>query len=86
MLSRRNIELTTINGYEFILGERVETLPGAGQKQLLDLSTYTQDWTYSGHDGTEVCVKHTTLLHEGRTIIATYSAERAKKIKTTASS
>lgn len=81
MLSRRNIELTTSKGYEFILGERLKTLPAAIQKQLLDLSTYTQDWTYSDHDGTEVCVKYTTLQHEGRTIIATYSADRAKKDK-----
>lgn len=81
MLSRRNIELTTKKGYEFIVGERLKTLPVAVQKQLLDLSTYTKDWTYSDHDGTEVCVKYTTLQHEGRTIIATYSADRAKKDK-----
>jgi len=81
MLSRNNIELTTSKGYEFILGERLKTLPAAVQKQLLDLSTYTLDWTYSDNNGTEVCIKYTTLQHEGRTIIATYSADRAKKDK-----
>jgi transposase len=81
MLSRNNIELTTSKGYEFILGERLKTLPVAVQKQLLDLSTYTLDWTYCDNNGTEVCIKYTTLQHEGRTIIATYSADRAKKDK-----
>ena len=81
MLSRNNIELTTSKGYEFILGERLKTLPVAVQKQLLDLSTYTLDWTYCDNNGTELCIKYTTLQHEGRTIIATYSADRAKKDK-----
>jgi len=81
MLSRHNIELTTSKGYEFILGERLKTLPAAVQKQLLDLSAYKQDWTYNDNNGEEVCVKYTTIQHEGRDIIATYSADRAKKDK-----
>lgn len=81
MLSRHNIELTTSKGYEFILGERLKTLPAAVQKQMLDLSTYTLDWTYNDNNGEEVCVKYTTIQHEDRTIIATYSADRAKKDK-----
>jgi transposase len=81
MLSRNNIELTTSKGYEFILGERLRTLPSTVQKQLLDLSTYTHDWSYNDNTGEEVHIKYATLQHEGRTIIATYSASRAKKDK-----
>src|SRR6185312_9695326 len=68
-------------GYEFILGERLKTLPAAVQKQVLDLSTYIHDWSYNDNTGEEVHIKYTTLQHEGRTIIATYSADRAKKDK-----
>lgn len=81
MLSKHNIELTTSNGYEFILGERLKTLPQSVQKQLLDLSAYTHDWTYIDSEEEEICVKYTTLQYEDRTIIATYSTQRAKKDK-----
>jgi transposase len=81
MLSRHNIELTTSKGYEFILGERLKKLPTAIQHQLLDLATYTRDWTYHDNNGEEVLVRYATLQHEGKTIIATYSADRARKDK-----
>lgn len=81
MLSKHNIELTTCKNYEFILGERLKTLPKALQEKLLDLSSYTQDWTYKDSDGQDVLIRYRTLQHEGRTIIATYSANRAKKDK-----
>lgn len=81
MLSKHNIEITTSKGYEFILGERLKTLPVAVQKPLLDLSAYTADWVYNDGNGEEVKVKYTIVQHEGRIIIATYSADRAKKDK-----
>ena len=81
MLSKHNIELTTSKNYEFILGERLKTLPKSLQEKLLDLSAYTKDWTYKDSDGQDVPIRYATLQHEGRTIIATYSANRAKKDK-----
>ena len=81
MLSRHNIELTTSKGYEFIIGERLKTLPTAIKKALLDLSAYTSDWVYNDSSGEQIQIKYTTVQHEGRTIIATYSTERAKKDK-----
>jgi len=81
MLSRHNIEITASKGYEFILGERLKTLPAAVQKPLLDLSAYTRDWVYNDNNGQQIQVKYTFIEHEGRTIIATYSADRASKDK-----
>jgi transposase len=79
MLSKNNLQITTDKGYEFILGERLKSLPKAVQAPLLDLSNYKQHWVYHDSTGEEVVIKYTTFTHEGKTIIATYSANRAKK-------
>ena len=79
MLSKTNLQLTTDKGYEFIIGERLKSLPKAIQAPLLDLSNYQQQWVYEDNTGEAVVIKYTTLTHEGKTIIATYSANRAKK-------
>lgn len=81
MLSKNNITLTTEKGYEFILGERLKSLPKAVQVPLLDIKQYKQEWFYTDNEGEEVNIKYTTILHEGKTVIATYSAKRAKKDK-----
>ncbi len=81
MLSKSNLQITTSKGYEFIIGERLKTLPKAIQNLLLDLSNYTHEWIYQGNTGEPVIIKYTTLNHDGKTIIATYSAGRAKKDK-----
>ncbi len=81
MLSKNNIALTTEKGYEFILGERLKSLPKAVQTPLLDIKQYKQEWIYTDNEGEEICIKYTTIQHEGKTIIATYSAKRAKKDK-----
>lgn len=81
MLSKNNITLTTEKGYEFILGERLKSLPKAVQTSLLDIKQYKQEWFYTDNEGEEICIKYTTIPHEGKTIIATYSAKRAKKDK-----
>lgn len=81
MLSKNNLQITKDKGYEFILGERLKTLPKAIQSPLLDLSNYKHEWIYNNSDEEPVTIKYTTLLHEGKTIIATYSASRAKKDK-----
>ena len=81
MLSRHNIQLTTSKGYEFILGERLKSLPLHVQKPLLDLSNYTLEWVYKDSSGEEVSIRYKTIEHEGKIIIATYSASRAQKDK-----
>jgi hypothetical protein len=81
MLSKNNLQITTGKGYEFIIGERLKSLPKAIQTSLLDLSNYKHEWIYNDSSQEPVVVKYTTLNHEGKTIIATYSANRAKKDK-----
>lgn len=79
MMSSHNIELTQTKGYEFILGERLKNLPKKQQNELLDLSRYEKQWTYTDSDDEQIIIKYTTLELEGKTIIATYSEKRAKK-------
>jgi hypothetical protein len=81
MLSKNNLQITTAKGYEFIIGERLKTLPKAIQNPLLNLSNYTHEWIYNDNTDEPVTIKYTTLNHDGKTIIATYSASRAKKDK-----
>ncbi len=81
MLSKNNLQIATGKGYEFIIGERLKTLPRAIQNPLLDLSNYTHEWIYNDHTGEPVTIQYTTLNHDGKTIIATYSTGRAKKDK-----
>ena len=81
MLSKNNIALTTEKGYEFILGERLKSLPKAVQTLLLDMTQYKHQWIYTDNKGEEILIKYSTIQHEGKSIIATYSAKRAKKDK-----
>jgi len=81
MLSKKNIQLVKNEGYEFIIGERIKSLPQQLQKQLLEKRNYKHEWIYTDRDDEKVIVHYTTLTHEGKTIIATYSAKRAKKDK-----
>jgi transposase len=79
MLSKSNITLTNNKGYEFILGERIKSLPKKVQVPLLDISSYDKEWIYTDNDNEKVVIKYKTIVHEQRTIIATYSTKRAKK-------
>ena len=79
MLSRHNLEVTTNNNYEFIVGERLRKLPEAVQKQLLDLSNYTLEWSYTDAHDELVLIRYCTVKFQDRTIIGTFSAKRAKK-------
>lgn len=81
MLSNHNIELVREKRYEFIIGERIKSLPQYIQKSLLDKSNYTHEWIYTNNEDEKINVQYTTLFYEGKTIIATYSAGRAKKDK-----
>jgi hypothetical protein len=81
MLSKHNIELIKEKGYEFIIGERIKTLPQTIQKPLLDKSNYKHEWIYTDSDEEKITVQYTTISYEGKIIIATYSNKRAKKDK-----
>lgn len=80
MLNRKNINLTTENNYEFILGERLKSLPEEVKKHLINIDHYTKTWVYN-HQGESIQVRYCTYKHEGRTIICTYSEKRARKDK-----
>ncbi len=79
MLSKHNLEVTTNNGYEFIVGERLRKLPEAIQKQLLDLKNYTSEWSYTDARDELVLIRYCTVKFQDRIIIGTFSAKRAKK-------
>lgn len=81
MLSKTNMDITTTSGYEFIVGERLRTLPARLQNHLIDLSNYTAEWKYRDKEGEEVQIKYCTMPYQGRTIIGSYSAKRAAKDK-----
>lgn len=80
MLNKNNLQLTTGNNYEFIIGERLKTLPGAVKEYLLNIENYTQTWTYNSHDE-PIIIRYCLFKYEGRTIISTYSTKRAAKDK-----
>ena len=81
MMNKDNIEAITTNGFEFIVGDRLKNLPAKVQNNLLDLSKYHQQWIYTDNDNEQITLRYTTLQHNGKTIIATYSAKRARKDK-----
>lgn len=81
MLSKQNIEHIQEHGYEFILGERIKNLPAAVQQPLLKTEDYRHQWIYTDSHNEQIKIKYTAIQHEGKTIIATYSAKRAAKDK-----
>lgn len=80
MLNKNNLQLTTGNNYEFIIGERLKTLPQGLKDYLLNIENYTHTWTYNNHNE-PIIIRYCTIKHEGRTIISTYSTKRAIKDK-----
>ncbi|MBA3757096.1 MAG: IS1634 family transposase [Nitrosomonas sp.] len=79
MLSKQNITLTKAKGYEFILGERLKSLPHHLQKQLLDVNAFEHSWIYTHGNDQEIKVRYTTVTQADQTIIVTYSQKRADK-------
>ncbi len=79
MLSKKNIGLIEDNEYEFILGERLKSLPNELKTSLIDLTQYKYEWIYKDHDHKDICIRYTTIEYGNRTIICTYSAKRAEK-------
>jgi transposase len=81
MLSKHNLDITTNNGFEFIIGERLKRLKRDIQKPLLDIKNYGNEWIYEDNEGKSVVIKYTVQKLEGKTIIGTYSSKRAAKDK-----
>ena len=78
MLSKANLlELTGNHGYQYILGERLKTLPKHVQQPLLELKNYRKEWIMN--DQENVIVKYAMIEYQGRRIIGTWSASRARK-------
>lgn len=77
MLNAKNLEATLEKGYEFIMGERLKTLPSTVQSKLLDLDNYQYEWMSTSPD--PIRVKYMVLKYKERNIIATYSQRRADK-------
>src|SRR5690606_34203461 len=80
MMNKNNLASVTGNGFEFIIGERLKSLPDKLKTQLTDLHNYHQEWHINEEDE-RVCVRYTTLQYKGKTIIGTYSTKRAAKDK-----
>lgn len=81
MLSSKNVKLTQDKGYEFILGERLKSLPAVTKQSLIDITQYKHEWIYKDSTGEMCKIKYTTIEHGDKTIICTYSEKRAKKDK-----
>lgn len=79
MLSTDNLKTVVDRGYEFIVGERLRSLPKAVKSYLIDPNNYQQEWKYIDSLGKDVSVKFCTVEYKGRTVIGTYSLKRAKK-------
>ena len=79
MLSKNNLAITREKGYEFIIGERLKSLPQKQKDALLNLQNYQHEWSYIDASGETILIRYTTLKAEGKTIIGTYSSKRAKK-------
>lgn len=79
MINDDNLELTIKNNYEFIIGERLRSLPQPVQEYLLDQQNYKSVWCYFDNQQKEVKIKYCTLEYQNRTIIGTFSEKRAKK-------
>ena len=80
-MNKENIEIITNIGFEFIVGDRLKNMSPKIKEQLLDLKKYQQDWVYIDNDNEKCVIRYTTLKQDDKTIIATYSAKRARKDK-----
>jgi transposase len=81
MIGKKNIAAITGNGYEFIVGERLKNLPAAIQTRLLNTDNYNQTWVYDDASGEPIALQYYVTRHNNKTLIATYSKNRAAKDK-----
>ena len=81
MLSKANIQKVIEADYEYIIGERLKSLPRKIKEILLDKDGYQSTWVYIDNQDQPVNIKYTTLEYNDKTIICTYSEKRANKDK-----
>ena len=81
MIGKENIEAITDNGYEFIVGERLKNLPAEIQTKLLNKDNYGQTWVYDDATGEQITLQYYVTQYNNKTIITTYSENRAAKDK-----
>ena len=77
MLSKANVGITSEAGYEFIMGERLKSLPEPVKAELIDPKGYQDKWSSTSQDPVEVSYR--IIKHEEKIIIGTYNEKRAKK-------
>jgi len=65
-LSTNNLKIVVDNGYEFIVGERLHTLPKHVKSYLIDINNYHKEWRYIDSLGKEVLVQFCTTKYNGR--------------------
>lgn len=76
MLSKSNLTQIVSNGYEYIIGERLRTLPKQVKQYLLDLNNYSK---LNTNTASEDSIRYCQIEYGNRTIIATHSNKRASK-------
>ena len=80
MLNLENLSKTQQAGYEFIVGERLRSLPKDKQDELLNKDNYKLEWTTPGSSEQDPhVIKYTSIAYKNRRIVCTYSEKRAKK-------
>ena len=78
MLNKDNIKtITEENRFDYIIGERLKTLPELIQQRLLDLKSYQKEWIMN--DEKSLVVRYHTTVYNDRLIIGTWSSVRAEK-------
>jgi len=81
MLSKNNLEKTVSRGYDYIIGERLKSLPSEAKLYFTQKSNYIKQWVYLDNMKDKIAVDYTTLEIGDKTVICTYSEKRAKKDK-----
>jgi transposase len=76
MIDKDNRAYMIDHQIDYILGDRIKSLPETIKQQLLDRSKHI---VLSGTKETEEGLSYTTIEYKGRRIICTYSSQRAKK-------
>lgn len=76
MMSKNNLEYINSPefGYEFIIGERLKSLPDSVKNYFLNRSNYKK--LNIKESGEEISIEYCTIEYENKTIIITYSKNR----------
>ena len=79
MMSKKNTDYVNSPefGYEFIIGERLKSLPDSVKNHFLDRMNYKT--LIIKESGKDIPIEYCTIKHENKTIIITYSKSRETK-------